>query len=82
MELNKSIQLEREIEEAGTSSKTHYGQFVRHPKDVHKFDNQYTSNQKNITIIDYLDTIKHIIIAETQIVICYTLQAALGTVTR
>ena len=47
MALNESIQLEREIEKASTSSKTHYGQLTTHPKDVRKYESSHGSDTRN-----------------------------------
>ena len=47
MALNKSIQLEREIQKTSTSSKTYYGQFTTHPKDVRKYDYSHSNDSRN-----------------------------------
>ena len=45
--LNKSIQPEREIHKASSSSKTYYGEFKKHPKDVRKYDSSHRSESRN-----------------------------------
>ena len=47
MALNKSIQLERKIGKASTSSKTCYGQFNTHPKNIRKYDASHRNNSWN-----------------------------------
>ena len=55
MALNKSIQLEREIDKARNSSKTYYGQLTTHPEDARKYDydHRYDRNigKKYITFL-------------------------------
>ena len=47
IELNGSIQLEREIRKASTSSKTYYDQLATHPKDVRKYNSSHRIDSGN-----------------------------------
>ena len=47
MTLNESMQLEQEISKTSISSKTYYGQFTTHPKDVFKYESSHASDSRN-----------------------------------
>ena len=56
MVLNVSIQLEHEIENATTYSKTYYGQLTTYPKSICKYDSLHMNNQEIMKITDLKDT--------------------------
>ena len=47
MALNEIIRLERGIHKASTSSKTYYGQFGTHLKDIRKYESAHRSNSRS-----------------------------------
>ena len=59
MALNRSIQQEREIHNFSTFSKTHYGQFITHPKDTRNYNSHIGMTQEAMKNFDPSDTMIH-----------------------
>ena len=56
MPLNDSIQFEAKIEKAGNSSRTYYGQFKFHPRDVCKYDTNHRYGRYSVNYMSQRDS--------------------------